>query len=56
MNRDILEEAGINYDAGVTRFGGQAPIYEKYLKRFLRNDAMQTLEAQIQEKGRIRRF
>lgn len=34
MNRELLENVGINYAEGLHRFSGHANIYEKLLKRF----------------------
>lgn len=35
MDKDRLLAGGIDYDAAVERFAGQASIYERYLMKFL---------------------
>lgn len=34
MNKDVLSQAGIDFDGGLERFSGRAEIYIKYLKKF----------------------
>lgn len=34
MNKDVLIQAGIDFDGGVERFSGRTEIYVKYLKKF----------------------
>lgn len=34
MNKDVLAQAGIDFDGGLERFSGRAEIYTKYLKKF----------------------
>lgn len=34
MNKDVLVQAGIDFDGGLERFSGRTEIYVKYLKRF----------------------
>lgn len=34
MNKDVLSNAGIDFDAGLERFSGRTEIYVKYLKKF----------------------
>lgn len=47
MDRMKLIEAGINYDEGVQRFGGQSQMYEKYLKVLFENGHFQSLLEQV---------
>jgi HPt (histidine-containing phosphotransfer) domain-containing protein len=34
MDKQKLVDAGINYDDGLKRFGGNVNLYEKFLKKF----------------------
>lgn len=34
MNKDVLIQAGIDFDGGLERFSGRTEIYVKYLKKF----------------------
>lgn len=48
MNRERLEEAGINYGDGLKRFVNKTSMYENYLKKFLNdthyNDMLEAIE------------
>lgn len=50
MDRNRLIDAGINYDEGVERFGGQAALFEKYLVKFFEDGLMQKIEAELENK------
>ena len=47
MQKDKLLAGGINYDAAVERFAGQAAIYEKYLARFLEDPHVDDAKAAL---------
>lgn len=47
MNRDSLVRAGVHYDEGVERFGGNAAVYEKYLAKFFVGGYMEKIERQL---------
>ncbi|MBQ0167735.1 MAG: Hpt domain-containing protein [Treponema sp.] len=34
MNKEVLIQAGIDFDSGLERFSGRTEIYVKYLKKF----------------------
>ena len=37
MNKDTLIAANVDYENGIKRFAGNAPLYEKYLLKFKDN-------------------
>lgn len=39
MKKELLLSAGIDYDGGVRRFMGNAPLYEKMLDKFLLDES-----------------
>ena len=47
MNRDKLIAAGIDYDEGVERFGGNPAIFEKYLVKFFSTGYMEKIEQEL---------
>lgn len=51
MNTKILCEAGVNYEEGLRRFVGKAPLYEKYLGRFPQDPTFSELTAAMQEEN-----
>lgn len=48
MNREKLIQAGVDYDEGVERFGGNSAIFEKYLARFFADAYMDKIERQLE--------
>lgn len=48
MNRDKLIQAGVDYDEGVMRFGGNTAAFEKYLARFFTGGYMEQIERQLE--------
>jgi HPt (histidine-containing phosphotransfer) domain-containing protein len=42
-----LTEAGIDYRLGLERFGGNAPLFETFLGRFLKDDRLEQLTKTI---------
>lgn len=52
MNADILKNAGIDYDGGVKRFLGRAPLYLKTLAKFPKNDTMDRVRADYEKRDR----
>lgn len=49
MDKTILLSAGINYQSGVVRFGGQEQLFEKYLKKFITDREFAGLCAAMEE-------
>lgn len=47
MNKDKLIQAGIDYDEGAERFGGNAAIYEKYLIKFFSYEYQEKIASQL---------
>jgi HPt (histidine-containing phosphotransfer) domain-containing protein len=47
MRRESLMQAGVDYDEGVERFGGNPQIYEKYLAKFFQGHLMEDFVRQI---------
>lgn len=45
MNIEILKNAGIEYDGGVKRFMGRAPLYLKTLAKFPKDGTMGRIQA-----------
>lgn len=50
MTREKLIAAGVDYDEGVERFGGDPQMYEKYLAKFFQGHLMEDFERQIDKK------
>lgn len=48
MNIEILKNAGIDYDSGVKRFMGRAPLYLKTLAKFPKDGTMGRIQADYQ--------
>ncbi len=48
MNRDKLIRAGVDYDEGVERFGGNPAVFEKYLAKFFAGGYMELIEQQLE--------
>ena len=48
MDREALIRGGIDRDAGVHRFGGNAEIYEKYLLKFFAKNEMAALQQALE--------
>ena len=44
MNKDILKEAGIDYDEGVARFSGMNTLYEKHVRKYLQDNTFAKLD------------
>jgi len=49
MNQQECMEVGINYEEGVSRFVGNAQLYEKFLREFLRDTTFAELSAAMQK-------
>lgn len=56
MNRIKLIEAGVDYDEGVARFGGNPQLYEKYLAKFFVSSLMDDFERQLAAKDYVAAF
>ena len=50
MNREKLIGAGINYDEGANRLGGNTIAYEKFLLKFFNEGLMENLKAELEDK------
>ena len=50
MEREKMSEAGIDYDEGVERFGGNSQSYEKYLRKFFLGDYLTQIRTQVENK------
>lgn len=50
MNKQILIDAGIDYDSGVRRFMGDAGLYEEILAEFLQDNCFDELTAAYEQK------
>lgn len=44
MNREILKQAGVDYDKGVDRFLGDVELYEMILQHFLEDNNLERAE------------
>lgn len=47
MNREKLIQAGVDYDEGVERFGGNSAVFEKYLAKFFAGGYLEQIEKQL---------
>ena len=48
MDKEKLVQVGVDYDAGVHRFGGNPQIYEKYLLKFFEKNEMPALRQALE--------
>lgn len=49
MDKDKLQQAGINYEEGVKRFAGNAAIYEKFLLKFKEDTSFEELDHAMED-------
>ena len=47
MDRETCKNAGIDYEEGVSRFVGNADIYEKFLRDFVNDPTFSALESAL---------
>lgn len=51
MDKQKLIAAGIDYDTGLSRFGGNIILYEKFLKKFKDDHTMQQARQAVSDKN-----
>lgn len=49
MNREALEQAGVDYAAGLLQFAGKEELYQKYLLRFREDTHVREAQASLEK-------